>query len=135
MLNQPQFIESFGITTKLFTFDMDVKELSQIQTAPKASDKKEDTFQMEISFGNSVFENRDIKLPESSQDNKRTVGLDTTHNVKEMFYYDSYGNIMPKTIQVKLKQDIGIHYDYEYGLKKGKATEQVEFLSDQIDIC
>ena len=66
---------------------------------------------MEISFGNSVFENRDIKLPDFSQDNKRTVGLDTTHNVKEMFYYDSYGKIMPKTIQVKLKQDIGIHDD------------------------
>lgn len=76
---------------------------------------------MEISFGNSVFENRDIKLPES-QDNKRTVGVNATHNVKEMFYYDSYGKIMPKTIQVKLKQDTGNY-------------EQVEFLSDQIDIC
>ena len=82
---------------------------------------------MEISFGNSVFEislNRemcltllsDIDISESSQDSEKTFGINKTHKVREMFYYDSYGKIMPKTIQVKLKQKNG--------------NELVEFFSD-----
>ena len=42
MENKPKFIESFGITTKLFTFDMDVIELSTPENgSPITSNKKE----------------------------------------------------------------------------------------------
>ena len=50
---------------------------------------------MEIFFGNSVFEYRDINQQGSSL---FTLGINKTQNVKEMFYYDSYGKILPKTI-------------------------------------